>query len=205
MTAPEILSAAQGWILGLLLLGATVTDCRRGKIPQKWCAAALLAGWGLSFARGGWGGIFPPGGAVGLCDSMTATSLLFVVFFVFYWCGGVGGGDVKLLSAVAALGGLKFSLWALLHIAAAGLPVALFLLLWRGEFWAGLRRAGKCAWRWRYPRADAVAPETASENAPEKGAPSSAGRSMPYALVVLIGVAWTVYSYWRDGWVLPVF
>lgn len=243
MSVPELLSAAQGYALILLLACAVWNDCRRQRIPNWATAAGVVAGLGLSAARGGWGTAF--GGGAGGCpvcllNSLTAAALLFAVFFVAYVLGGMGAGDVKLMTAVGALTGVHFSLWAALHIAIAGLPLALFFMVWRGDLKDGLRRAMRCSLRWRWrpddpepappppatvapaevaapaPEADATAPAVEaplSANAPLPGAtapgPAPAAKParhvMPYAIAVAVGVAWTVWAYWRGGVELPIF
>ena len=59
---------------------------------------ALLAGFAcLSVERGWRGALSAAGGAVGG----------FLVFLVFYWLGGMGGGDVKLMAGLGAVVGIE--------------------------------------------------------------------------------------------------
>lgn len=215
LSVPELLSAAQGYALILLLACAVWNDCRRQRVPNWATATGVVAGLGLSAARGGWGSAF--GGGAGDCpvcllNSLTAAALLFAVFFVAYVLGGMGAGDVKLMTAVGALTGVHFSLWAALHIAIAGLPLALFFMVWRGDLKDGLRRAARCSLRWRWrpdppPTAPGNAVRPAFSDSPDKTAnPGQPKKNvMPYALAVAAGVAWTVWAYWRGGVELPIF
>lgn len=207
LSLSEILSAAQGYILAVLLLYAVFTDCREHKIHNLPTFCGLLAGLGLSWLRGGWNGVSAGGiwaKQVCLCDSLTAAAVLFAVFFVAYLLGGLGAGDVKLAAAVGALTGVQFSLWAALYTALAGLPIALFLLVWRGDLRGGLQRAARCSFRWRRR---AETPPAAGDGGAraDNPHPTANNNVMPYALAMALGVAWAVWAFWRAGQTLPVF
>lgn len=85
-----------GQLVVALVLGlaATVEDIRRRRI-SNWIPAALVAaGLATAIVDRGWrGGLSSVGGALAG----------FAVFFVFYWLGGMGGGDVKLMAGFGAV------------------------------------------------------------------------------------------------------
>ena len=83
-----------GLALALLLLWAAIVDLRTRTIPD-WVSIAIAAMAPLFW----WGaGVdFYPGVIERLCGAY----LVFVLFFGMFWLGGMGGGDVKLGTAVA--------------------------------------------------------------------------------------------------------
>jgi Flp pilus assembly protein protease CpaA len=99
----------------------------------------------------------------GSLDSLAGAVAGFLVFLVFYVLGGMGGGDVKLMSGFGAVLGWKGVLWASLWTAAAGGVLALLAI--------GGRRLWRMARRWRKQ------PEPAEDD------------SIPYAPAIALG-AW---------------
>ncbi len=92
-------------ILAGLLVWAAVVDLRTRTIPY-WVSIAVVAmaplfWWAESVA-------FYPDAVERIC----AAILIFVIFFGMFWLGGMGGGDVKLGTAIglwfAPLATLKF-------------------------------------------------------------------------------------------------
>lgn len=98
--------------LSLVLgLAATVEDLWRRRISNWIPATALVGGVAVNWAeQGWWGGLMALAGAGGG----------FCVFLVFYFLGGMGGGDVKLMAGFGAILGPSLVLWAALWTAAAG-------------------------------------------------------------------------------------
>lgn len=113
---------AIGLVLGCV---ATVEDLRRGVISNWLSVSALLAGLVCHFAAEGW---------PGLARASAGAVLGFAVFFLPYWMGGLGGGDVKLMAAFGALLGPVGALTAaILAAMAGGLMAVGSLLLRRGR------------------------------------------------------------------------
>jgi len=73
-------------------------DLRSGQIPNWIPLAGLLTGLGLGLVSAGWSG---------LLTRLFAAILGSTVFAVFYLAGGLGGGDVKLIGALAAVVGVR--------------------------------------------------------------------------------------------------
>jgi len=121
--------------LGVGVLAAAEDIWRR--TISNWLVVAALAGGLISqLARqGAWGAVAALAGAASG----------FGVFLVFYWLGGMGGGDVKLMAGFGALlgaGGLiEAAFWTALlgGLLAAGV---IALDAWRG---GGRRRAPRAA------------------------------------------------------------
>lgn len=90
-------------VLCPVLLAAAVVDVRTGRVPNWLTLPAILIGLllhaGAGLAEGGWGGL-----QEGLAASGLGLLAAFVPFAVIFFAGGIGGGDVKLMTAVGALG-----------------------------------------------------------------------------------------------------
>jgi prepilin peptidase CpaA len=113
-----------GLAIGTIVVVAAVTDCWKGKI-YNWLTLPALAIAPLWHAfRAGWGGFwFSLAGFGIVAGILVALTLL---------AGkGLGGGDLKLMAAVGALGGWHFALWALLFIALSGVVIAVPVMLRR--------------------------------------------------------------------------
>ena len=105
MEIPEIV------VLAATSFGAW-TDIRTGKIPNALTYPLWVFGWVYALLAAG---------RSGLVDSFSGFFLAFIPCFFLYLAGGFGGGDVKLMAAVGALMGWRFtappcsarSLWVL--------------------------------------------------------------------------------------------
>ena len=98
-----------------ILLTAVVFDLRSRQIPDALsvCLLALaIVSTGFHLHRVGWLDLF-----LGLLIGFTAGLILFAL-------GGFGGGDVKLLSALGAIVGLKGELGVILYMAVLGALLA---------------------------------------------------------------------------------
>lgn len=89
------------WLFLLCLVVAVLAsaeDIWRRRVSNAVTAGAFVAGVGLR----SW--LF---GLDGLWDALLGAVIGFVVFLVFYWLGGMGGGDIKLMSAFGTIVGGK--------------------------------------------------------------------------------------------------
>jgi Flp pilus assembly protein protease CpaA len=100
-------------ILAAILIGlaATVEDILHRRISNWIPICAFAAGVSCLVFRRGWDG---------LLSSVLGAVGGFAIFFVFYWLGGMGGGDVKLMSGFGAVVGVELVLPAALWTAACG-------------------------------------------------------------------------------------
>jgi prepilin peptidase CpaA len=143
--------SAQVWIAILVGVAAAADDLARRRIANWIPALALAGGLGWQIAQHGWwGGLYALGGA----------AAGFGVFLIFYLLGGMGGGDIKLMTGFGALLGAGRLLEAALWTAAIGGLLALGVLVFRG-----LRQ-----------RAGGASPAGASSD------------SIPYAPAIALGV-----------------
>ena len=92
-------------------LAATVEDLVERRISNWIPVVAFAAGLTcLAFSRGWRGAI----------SSVLGAACGFAVFFVLYWLGGMGGGDVKLMAGLGAVVGVERVLAATLWTAGCG-------------------------------------------------------------------------------------
>ena len=106
-------------LIGVLAAGE---DIWRRQISNKTTAAAFLLGLG---AQTGLHGLR------GAADSLAGTLIGFLVFFIFFLLGGMGGGDIKLMAGFGAVLGAGQTLMAAFLTAMLGGLMAMFYLLVR--------------------------------------------------------------------------
>jgi prepilin peptidase CpaA len=114
----------------VLLVAAMVSDLRFRLIPDWTAGGILLLFLVPHLAMGAWGV---------LAHGLAAAVLTFAIGAAFFWCGWLGGGDVKLLASLAAWGGFgglaHFALLTSLLGGVLSLACAGWALIgrWRGE------------------------------------------------------------------------
>lgn len=116
--------------LATVLFVASISDIRSRKIPNLLTFPTILAG--LMFH------LFMTG-SEGLVYSLKGLGLGFVLLIPFYAGGGMGAGDVKLMSAVGAVVGAGQVLMVFLFTTILGAIYALVLMLIRGTLKKELR------------------------------------------------------------------
>ncbi len=110
---------------------AAVTDVREGKVYNRLTYPAVLLAFGLHAL------VRPPG--LGLGGAAEGFLVGFVPMFVAYAAGGLGGGDVKLMTAVGTFLGPLLAVYALLYTFLSGAVLCLMLIVYQ-EGPAGLGR-----------------------------------------------------------------
>jgi prepilin peptidase CpaA len=99
-------------------------DIRNRRIPNMVTGIGLAAGLLLHLSVDGWHGWLTAGFAALIAG---------FVFFIFFMAGGMGGGDVKLIAAVACLCGLQNMGYLLLFTSLAGGAMGIWLAATRGS------------------------------------------------------------------------
>jgi len=122
-------TAAQA-ALAAVVLTAAATDLRRREIPNWLTLSGVLAGFAIHTTVFGWPGLKFAALGFGLA------ALAFLPLFMMRW---LGGGDVKLMAAVAALAGAENLIAIFIMDALLGGVAALALILIRGRLWRTLR------------------------------------------------------------------
>ena len=91
-------------ILFLVLTVAAITDLLFDKIYNEWLLGAMAAG--LCYAV--W-----KDGAAGLLRALVSMTIPFALLYPLFIIGGLGAGDVKLLSVAGCFLTIKESIWCL--------------------------------------------------------------------------------------------
>ncbi|HOX45234.1 MAG TPA: A24 family peptidase [Myxococcota bacterium] len=155
---------------GLLLLvcaAGAFTDLRRHVIPDWLTFPAIGLGLLLRGLFFGLGGVFD----AGLVSALFGGVVGFLVFGLFaIWGKGMGGGDVKLMTAVGALAGFLHGLTCVMCTALVGAVLALGLLLAKRK----LLSTAKGLWRRVF-------------TTPREGEDRI---TLPYGLPIALGVVW---------------
>jgi prepilin peptidase CpaA len=161
------LTVAQQIAFFALMTVCVYTDIAKDKVYNWATFPAIFAGLALWYIPYGFGGPF--------MYALAAAGIGGGVFFVFFLFRCIGGGDVKLMAAVGALMGLRFTLNALLPIALVGAVMAVGAMIWKGRVREGLKRSAKMLIKLRPGK-------------PETGAKPL---TIPYGAAIAIGGMWT--------------
>jgi prepilin peptidase CpaA len=102
----------------------SVMDVRERRIPNLVTGPAIIAGLMLHAIYGGWHG---------LGDSALAGLIAGGIFLIFFLAGGMGAGDVKLMTAVGCIAGLSALPVVMIATALAGGVFALAISIHHGR------------------------------------------------------------------------
>jgi prepilin peptidase CpaA len=108
----------------LCAVAGSVTDVRERRIPNLITGPAVVAGLMLHTIYGGWRG---------LGDSTLAGLIAGGIFLIFFLAGGMGAGDVKLMTAVGCIAGLSPLPLVVIATALAGGLFALAVCILHGR------------------------------------------------------------------------
>jgi prepilin peptidase CpaA len=117
----EVLYSAASLLCAVI---GSVYDVRSRRVPNFVTLPAVCFGLILHLTLGGWEQL----------GSSAASGLICgLIFLVFYLAGGMGAGDVKLITAVGCIAGLSFIGQLLILTSLAGGAMAIGLALYRGQ------------------------------------------------------------------------
>jgi prepilin peptidase CpaA len=163
-----------------LLSWAAVHDLRTRRIPNLLNLVLFLTGLGLSFADGMWK-VSPSQAGLGALVGFGLTLPLFLI-------GAVGGGDVKLLTALGTWLGPGGVLLVFLARAVIGLPIILTQAVSQGRLRILFRNTAMLA------MGAAHAGETGIGHFAEIGKNAkSVDKPLPWAVPVLVATVWVVW------------
>lgn len=148
-----------------------VYDVRSRRVPNLLTLPAILFGLLLHFALGGWRQ---------LGSALAAGLICGLIFVVLYIAGGMGAGDVKLITAVGCIAGLPHTGYLLILTGLAGGVMALALVLYRGRFKSTISNIGALAVHHRH---EGFVPH------PELNIGNAQTLRLPYALAIAAGSA----------------
>lgn len=103
---------------------ASITDVRSHRIPNWLTYGTLLIGLGIQFAVLG---------VEGLLAGLAGAGVGFIYFIPFFLLGGMGAGDVKMMTALGSLVGFKLVIVAASASLVLGGLYALSLMTVKGE------------------------------------------------------------------------
>jgi prepilin peptidase CpaA len=152
------------------MVGA-VYDVITHKIPNAFTLPAMLFALAVHFAFGGWRQLLSAA-AAGLSCGM--------VFLLFYVAGGMGAGDVKLITAAGCSAGMSLVGPLLILTSLAGGVMAVGLALYHGRLRKTLANIGALA---VHHRTAGLVPH------PEFNVDNTHAMRLPYALAIAAGSA----------------
>lgn len=159
-----------------LVVVCAITDLWKGKVYDWATLPGIALGLLLGFLLGN-----RAEGGMTFESSLLGLAVGFGTLFLAFLGRGVGGGDVKLAGAFGALGGFPFIIYALFFGTLFGAVMGIGRLIWRGQFWGGLRDM----LRYLFSLKKRTAPSA-------EGEPASPGAlTIPYGTALSIGAAWS--------------
>jgi prepilin peptidase CpaA len=150
-------------------------DLKSRRIPNFITGPAILAGLLLHTFYDGWHGTL---------SSLAAGLICGIIFLVFYLAGGMGAGDVKLITAVGCLVGLTNSASVLVITALAGGLMAIGFALMRGQLKATLFNVAALA---THHKQQGLTPH------PDINVRNASTLRLPYGLAIAAGSCITLY------------
>jgi prepilin peptidase CpaA len=172
--------------VALATLVASVTDLWKFKVYNVLTFPMLVLGLGVATYLGGWSG---------LASSLLGAGLGFGLLIVFYALGGVGAGDVKLLTAIGAWLGPNLTYQVFVASALFGGIYALILVVVRGGFLSlgvemlAAKHALMNPGSWKRPESDINAEVQRSDRR---------RRLVPFAAMTCLGFFATMAWWGRD-------
>lgn len=122
---------ANNALLLMLITTSGFCDLKERKIPNKITFTGIIIGILFSITTGG---------VSGLLQSIFGLFAGLTIFFLPFVMGGMGAGDVKLMGAIGALMGWKFSVMTALYSAIVGGVMVLIHLLYTGKLRETLKK-----------------------------------------------------------------
>ena len=110
-----------------------IFDIRSRRIPNALTGSAIVVGLAAHALLDGWSG---------LGTSLEAGLLCGLIFFLFFLAGGMGAGDVKLMTALGCMMGISNVASLMLLTALSGGVLAVGLALFRGRIKETLKNMG---------------------------------------------------------------
>jgi prepilin peptidase CpaA len=156
------------------IIGAAF-DVKSRRLPNLLTGPAFLIGLVLHLSLDGWHG---------LLTSFSAALICGVIFLVFYLAGGMGAGDVKMITAVGCIAGLPNISYLMVLTALAGGVMAVGLALMRGRLKETLFNVGALA---SHHAQSGLKPH------PEHNVLNASTLRLPYGLAIAAGATITLY------------
>ena len=163
----------------LCALTGAAFDLKSRRIPNFITGPSILAGLILHGMIDGWHGML---------ISLAAGLVCGIVFLIFYLAGGMGAGDVKLITAVGCLAGFSNIAYLLILTSLAGGVMAIGLAFLRGQLKQTLLNVGTLATHHS---------EAGLKPHPELNVLNQSTLRLPYGLAIAAGSSFTLLL---SGW-----
>jgi len=129
------------YVLAVVLIAGSYTDVQYEKIPNWITYPGVVIGLAGHALVGGLAGDGPL--RLGLAGSAAGVAAGFLPLMLAWLAGGIGGGDAKLMGAVGALSGWRFTLAAMLYGFAVAMVMAVVVMVARRSLRSTLLRIGR--------------------------------------------------------------
>ena len=156
------------------LFGAAF-DIKSRRIPNFITGPAILIGLLLHLSLDGWRG---------LLTSLAAGLICGAVFLIFYLAGGMGAGDVKLITAVGCIAGLSNAGYLLVLTSLAGGVMGVVFAMMRGRLKETLLNVGAIA---SHHKEEGLKPH------PDLNVMNTSTLRLPYGVAIAAGCTITFY------------
>jgi len=158
------------WI-ALYVLMAAIIDLRQRRIPNSLTYSGIIIGLVV--------GVMPQYGP-DFADSLFGLAVAFVPSLLLFAVGSIGGGDVKLLSALGALLGYPLILDMMFYAIVFGSIWGLAIIIWRGRLVELIKGLGLLLQSLIYPGSYKIVPIR--------------DLSIPFGLPIAAGTLWAVFD-----------
>lgn len=152
---------------------SAITDLRTGRILNTVTYPAILLGLLMAAT----------GSSSGMASSLLGGAIGGGLLYIFFTVGWMGGGDVKLMTAVGTLKGFPFILNALFYSVFIGGIAAALVLIWRGQLGAAMGDLVQAGQRAATPRLAA-------------GTIQPRGGTFPFGVAIALGTTAAVAIEW---------
>ncbi len=163
------------------VMTAAISDFHVRRIPNWLTLPSILLGLVLNGAFFGWSG---------LVLSLKGLGLGFLLLFFWYLLGGMGAGDVKLLSAVGAILGPRLVFFAFIWTAIAGGVIAVTVMISRKAVMQTFRNLKILIQSWVIAGSNSEANLTIRNQSLIK---------LPYGVAIAVGTSLAVWLQWIPG------
>jgi prepilin peptidase CpaA len=150
-------------------------DIRSRRVPNFLTLPGICAGLLMHLVFGGWSQ---------LGSAALAGLICFAIFLIFWLAGGMGAGDVKLMTAAGCLAGLSNAGNLLVSTALAGGLMAIAVAVWRGKAKETLLNVGALV---IHHRLEGLTPH------PSLNVSNSQTLRLPYAVPIATGCAMALF------------
>jgi prepilin peptidase CpaA len=165
-------------LLGVALVISVITDLKSRLILNVVTIPTIAIALLLRFLMVGWRTQDITQAMYTLPNGLVGLAIGWIIFYVMFFFGGMGGGDVKLMGAVGAALGFPVVLYAVMFTALVGGLQAVLVLLWDGSLLKTFTNAGRRL-------AHALHIKRMEGPEPEK-------KYVPYGVAIALGSIWAV-------------